>query len=92
MKGAGGSMIDRDEPRRSLLLQYGLERNAAATPHPDVPGWRAQFNNEEDARFVQYAEAIDKLWKPAPDYGISYSPPVWKQEEPAAAPAPQTNP
>jgi hypothetical protein len=92
MKGAGGSMIDRDEPRRSLLLQYGLERDAAATPHPDVPGWRAQFNNEEDARFVQYAEAIDKLWKPAPDYGISYSPPVWKQEEPADAPAPQTNP
>ena len=92
MRGAGSAMIDRDEPRRSLLLQYGLKRDAAATPHPDVPGWRAQFNSEEDARFVQYAEAIDQLWKPAPDYGISYSPPVWKKEEPAAAPTPQANP
>lgn len=92
MHNADGAMVDRDAPRRSLLLQYGLKRAAAATPHPEVPGWRAQFNDEDDARFVQYAEAIDQLWKPAPNYGISYSPPVWKKDEPAEAPTPSANP
>jgi hypothetical protein len=84
-------MIDRDEPRRSLLLQYGLKRDAAATPHPEAEGWREQFQSEDEPRFVQYAEIIDLLWTPAPDYGISYSPPVWKQE-PAETPPPQPTP
>jgi hypothetical protein len=75
-----GRMIDRDEPRRSLLLQYGLNRDAAATPHPDVPGWRQQFVDEGDTRFQQYVDVIDGLWKPAPNYGISYSPPVWQED------------
>jgi hypothetical protein len=81
MEKAQGRLIDRDEPRRSLLLQYGLRRDAAATPHPEVPGWRPQFVNEQDRRFQLYTEAIDQLWKPAPEYGISYSPPVWQQDE-----------
>lgn len=88
MRSAGGAMIDRDAPRRSLLLQYGLKREAAATPHPDVPGWRSQFVDENDPRFVQYAQAIDQLWTPAPDYGISYSPPVWKKDPVEAPPPP----
>ncbi len=84
MKRGEGSMIDRDEPRRSLLLQYGLKRDAASTPHPDVKGWRPQFVDEQDSRFGQFAEAIDKLWKPSPDYGISYVPPVIRKEEEAS--------
>lgn len=76
-----GAMIDRDEPRRSLLLQYGLKRDAAATPHPEVPGWRPQFINEHDKRFEAYVEVIDQLWKPAPEYGISYRPPVWQDDQ-----------
>lgn len=88
LKRGEDSMIDRDEPNRSLLLQFGLKRDAASTPHPEVQGWRPQFLNEEDKRFVLYTESLDLLWKPAPDYGISYSPPVWRKdadeaEEPA---------
>lgn len=80
-----GAMIDRDEPRRSLLLQFGLKRDAASVPHPDVKGWRPRFNDEQDPLFQRYAEVIDQLWKPAPKYGINYSPPIWKK------PADETN-
>lgn len=83
MQNAQGAMIDRDAPRRSLLLQYGLKREAAATPHPDVPGWRQQFVNEKDNRFTVYAEVLDQLWKPAPEYGISYRPPVFQETDAA---------
>jgi hypothetical protein len=80
MKREQGAMIDRDKPQRSLLLQYGIRRDAAATPHPEVKGWRPQFVDDQDPRFGQIADAIDLFWKPAPDYGISYSPPVWRKE------------
>jgi len=85
MKREQRSMIDRDEPRRSLLLQYGLKRDVASNPHPEVQGWRAQFMDEDDARFKQYADALDLLWKPAPDYGISYTPPVFTDNPSADA-------
>lgn len=81
IKRADGAMIDRDAPRRSLLLQYGLKRDAAATPHPDVKGWRPQFNSEDDPRFGQFADIIDMLWKPAPNYGIDYTPPVLRKPD-----------
>ena len=74
-----GVMIDRDLPDRSLLLQYGLDRDAAATPHPDVKGWRSQFVDDQDVRYRDYMDAIDMLWKPAPDYGIDYSSPVLRE-------------
>jgi len=83
MQKSQGAMIDRDEPRRSLLLQYGLKRDAAATAHPDVPGWRPQFLKEDDPRFAAYVDVINQLWKPAPEYGISYRPPVWQDDTPA---------
>lgn len=83
-----GRMIDRDEPRRSLLLQYGLARNTAATPHPETPGWRAQFVNEDDPRFHVYTDVLDQLWKPTPNYGISYTPPVWQEPTDHAQPTP----
>ncbi len=69
-----GKMIDRDTPRRSLLLQYGLAREVAATPHPDTSGWRAQFVSEDDERFQQYADVLEGFWSPAPEYGINYTP------------------
>ncbi len=81
MEKAQGMMLDRDMPRRSLLLQYGLKRDAAATPHPDVPGLRPQFITEQDKRFQVYVDVIDQLWKPAPEYGISYRPPVWQEDQ-----------
>jgi len=79
LENAQGAVIDRDTPRRSLLLQYGLNRQAASTPHPEVPRWKAQFVNENDDRFQNYADVIDQLYKPAPEYGISYTPPAWQE-------------
>ncbi len=83
MENPQGALIDRDNPKRSLLVQYGLKRDAAATPHPDVQGWKPQFINDQDQRFELYVDLIDQLWKPAPEYGISYRPPVWQDEEEA---------
>lgn len=92
IRNAQGAMIDRDEPRRSLLLQYGIKREAAATPHPEVQGLRPQFNDDQDPRYQQYADVIHMLWQPAPDYGLSYSPPVWRTETEEAQPAEQPKP
>ncbi|MEE9212119.1 MAG: hypothetical protein V3U29_05640 [Phycisphaeraceae bacterium] len=87
---ANGRMIDRAEPRRSLLLQYGLMREAAATAHPDVPGWRHQFVNEQDPRFVTYVDWISSLWQPVPNYGIDYQVPKpgAKEQQPIDEPGP----
>jgi hypothetical protein len=79
LQNAEGLVIDRDTPRRSLLLQYGLNRQAASTPHPEVTGWKSQFNNEDDARFQTYTDIIGQLYQPTPEYGISYTPPTWQK-------------
>ena len=90
-----GLMIDRDQPPLSLLLQYGLPRNAAATPHPDVSGWRPAFTGPGDPRFERYARILNALYKPAPSYGIDYQPPQTggsdqpQQDDRQGQPAPQ---
>lgn len=88
-KSNGSQMIDRDAPERSLLLQYGLPRDVATRPHPEVDEeqtgrpWRPYFRNGlEDPRFEQFRRWIGALWRPAPDYRITYTPP-----RPAGAPA-----
>lgn len=76
-----GYMIDRARPEESLLLQYGLAQNAAQTPHPQVRGWRARFNDPSARFFSEYADFIDSLWRPRPDYGIDYHPPGMPEPE-----------
>ncbi|MFP4143581.1 MAG: hypothetical protein ACOCTI_06785 [Phycisphaeraceae bacterium] len=67
-------MLNRVEPLQSQLLQYGLARDAAMAPHPDVPGWRPQFFSTEDPRLLEYAGIIDDLY-PSPRYGTQWKPP-----------------
>lgn len=76
-----GYMIDRAQPQRSLLLQYALESQAARRPHPEVTGWQARFRDTNHREFERYAEIIDGLWRPAPDYGIDYHPPGMPEPE-----------
>lgn len=73
-RNARGAMIDRDRPELSLLIQYGMTREAAAFPHPDVPGWRPRFRGSDDPTARRYAQIIDELYS-NPNYGISYIPP-----------------
>ncbi|MEM7624642.1 MAG: hypothetical protein AAF333_03325 [Planctomycetota bacterium] len=70
----GNSLIDRDDPEMSLLLQWGLDREAAKFPAPDVAGWRPQFRSTQDADFRRYVEWIGSLFDGEPDYGITYPP------------------
>ncbi|MEM1107181.1 MAG: hypothetical protein AAGH99_00645 [Planctomycetota bacterium] len=66
----GQPMIDRDNPELSLLLQWGLARDAARYPAPDIEGWRPAFRSTDDPRFIRYADWIDTLFKTNSDYGI----------------------
>lgn len=67
----GRRMIDRGSPEDSLLLQWGLPREAARFPAPDVSGWRPMFRGVDDPNFVRMAETLGMLYD-SPDYGIDY--------------------
>lgn len=73
---AQADMLDRDQPAESLLLQYGMAHDLARFKHPDVPGWHPQIRTAQDPRIGMITSFIDKLYKPAPDYGINYAPPA----------------
>lgn len=66
----GSQMIDRSNPEDSLLLQWGLPRDEARQPAPDVPGWRPFFSGTDDPRFQQFVEWIRSLY-PDPKYGLT---------------------
>lgn len=61
-------VINRQQSDRSLLLQYGLARSLAGTPHPEVTGWAPKFQNHESPLFEGIRSWIDSLWNPTPDY------------------------
>jgi hypothetical protein len=66
-------MIDRTHPAQSLLIQYGLPREAAQLPHPDVPGWRAMFAGEQDPDYADMLQWIGQTLKSMdPDYGFHF--------------------
>jgi hypothetical protein len=87
-------MIDRTRAEDSLLLQYGLPRNLARAPHPDVQGFRPAYpRGREDTKYQAVARWIGTTLAPVnPNYGIDYRPPVGKRAgddatRPASAPA-----
>lgn len=69
-------MLDRLNPEQSLLLQWGLAREAARFPAPEMDDWRPLFKTMDDPDFRRYAEWIGSLFTPSPDYGIEYPPPA----------------
>jgi len=73
----GRPLIDWAHPEESPLLQMGLLRENAATPHPVAHGWAPVFRSLEDRRFEQAVEWIRAMHRPRPDYvGIDYEPPT----------------
>ena len=57
----GVSMIDRDSPENSLLLQWGLPRADAKFAAPDVKGWRPYFKGPDDPRYKDMVDWIKSL-------------------------------
>ncbi len=75
--GARIRMIDRQRPEQSLLLQYGLPRQFAEIPHPDVPGFRPLFVNANDPVYRRvFAWISDGLRPVDVVYDIRYVSPV----------------
>lgn len=70
----GARMIDRTSPESSLLLQWGLERDSAKFPAPDIEGWRPQFRTTNDPDFRRYVQWIETMFQGDPPYGITYPP------------------
>ncbi|WP_221435316.1 hypothetical protein [Algisphaera agarilytica] len=67
----GTPMIDRANPKLSLMLQWGLARESARFPAPDIPGWKPAFSSTDDTEYQRYVDWIDSLFKEDLDYGIT---------------------
>lgn len=79
----GKPLIDYDAPDRSVLLHMGLAQDDALWPHPEVEGWKPVFRDRRARNFRRAVEWISSMYKPRPDYPITYIPPG---AEPPTAP------
>jgi hypothetical protein len=86
----GRPLIDRDQPRESMLIQWALPREDAQFPAPEVRGWRPYFTGLEDRRLAETEQWIRSMMFPAPRYPIQFTPPGSSEprpEQPDEAPA-----
>ena len=66
-------LIDRGQPKNSLLIQYGLPRSAASEAHPEVDGWQPNFRRRNDPRIKMMEDWIRSLYsKRPPNYLIKF--------------------
>ena len=86
---ADGKMVDRANPDKSLVVQYGLPWATAALKHPKVEA--RKLTGLTDPRIRTMMEWINSLGISRPNYGISYEVPggaaVVTTSKPATAPA-----
>ena len=77
----GKPIIDRNQPDESLLLQWGLPRESAKFPAPDVDGWEPKFKGPDDERFIEHVNWIKSLVAANQDstLGIEYKVPRHKK-------------
>jgi hypothetical protein len=74
INGVQYSMMDRNQPGRSLLLQFMLPSNVSDTPHPEVPNFRPRLHSRTDAPYKTIEDWLGKTLNPiAPNYGIKVS-------------------
>ncbi len=79
-------LINYEDPARSLIIQYGLPREAARKPHPDVPGWKPAFARPQlSADTVSWIQA---MMKPRPEYPVAFTPPLVEPAAPLPPPPP----
>lgn len=79
----GKPIIDRNQPEESLLVQWGLPRDAAKFPAPEADGWEPKFKSVQDERFVEHVDWIKSLIAANQDstLGIQYKVPRHKTTE-----------
>ena len=84
-KGREASMIDRNRPEDSLLIQFGLPPDISNMPHPEVEGFRPLFRTVQEPRYKQFVRWIaDSLPPLKEDYGVPFNT-GGGEERPAAA-------
>jgi hypothetical protein len=84
-KGPEASMIDRNRPEDSLLIQFGLPPDVASMPHPDVQGWRPVFRTRNDPKLRAIVHWISDSLRPLQDdYGVPFDAQKDKGAQPAA--------
>lgn len=73
--GAERMMIDRSYSDKSLIALFGLPSEISKANHPEVKGvtWRPIFRSKDDPQYKALVKWIDKLKKPDPNYGITFS-------------------
>ncbi|MEM6855025.1 MAG: hypothetical protein AAF593_11515 [Planctomycetota bacterium] len=82
----GNPMINRANPEFSLLLQWGLVRESARFPAPEIEGWRPMFRSTDDSDFQRYVAWIESLFQDDLDYGLNPEPlPETPEAQPSSA-------
>ena len=102
----GSALVNWEEPEKSPLVQLGLPREKSRRPHPFVPHgtsgrdmFKPVFQSADDVQFKEAVAWIKSLYRPRPEYPITYTPvrpfeppPKPKPVEPAPAIKPATDP
>jgi hypothetical protein len=87
-------MVDRQQPERSMLLQYALPGAIAEYDHPEVANYKPAVRGVNDPRYRQILDWIGKSLRPEdPQYGIDFPVPgmAGSTTQPASS-APTTQP
>ena len=85
MKADGRKVINRTMPKDSLILEYGLPREAADTDHPETAGWNPAFRGMSDPKYLAIGNWLRNSLTPLePQYGD-----LIKYTLPGRSPAPQ---
>ncbi|MCA9290254.1 MAG: hypothetical protein KDA25_03940 [Phycisphaerales bacterium] len=79
-------LINYEDPRKSLIVQYGLPRNEAERPHPIVRGWTPVFRPTNPRMLERTIDWIESMMMPRPDYPVQFDPPILNTD-----PASETN-
>lgn len=77
----GQPLINWENPERSILLQMGLPRDKAISPHPevlsglnDIDAWKPVFRSRTDQPFRDAVAWIKRMRQPRVDWPIDYQP------------------
>jgi hypothetical protein len=75
----GKPLINYEDPASSPLLEMGLPAATSNRPHPPIPPEMGQFKpvfrSRDDNRYREALDWIKSVYRPRPDYGITYTPP-----------------
>lgn len=67
-------LINYTDPEMSLIVQYGLPRESARLPHPEVRGWAPVFGRPNDRMKQETIRWIESMMQPRPVYPIDFDP------------------